>query len=166
MSEFDNTRAAVAALLERNNVTFSAVLLGERTRDGWKHDAWAITLSRDGHSEDFDFYTGTGLREYVTGPKNPTIAQACRPGTIGRKEYDKRHLRPVPPHAADVLYSLVRDAEAGNMTFCEWCSELGFDTDSRKAEATYRACQDSADKLARVLSHQARKELAELLQDY
>lgn len=144
-SKYDGIRAAVAALLERNGVTFSAVLLGERTRDGWKHDAWAVTLSRVGHSEDFDYCTGTGLRSKVL---------------------KSNHARPVAPHAADVLQSLILDSSAVGQSFDSWCNEFGYDSDSRKAEATYRACQESADKLARVLDHKARKELAELLQDY
>src|SRR5690606_33602845 len=98
---------------------------------------WVVTLFRAGHSEDFDYCTGTGLRQYVTGPKNPTIAQAGRPGTIYREEYDRRHLRPVPPHAADVLHSLILDSAAADQTFESWCDEFGYDSDSRKAEATY-----------------------------
>jgi hypothetical protein len=165
-SKYEEIRAAVDALLERNGVTFSVVLLGERTRDGWKHDAWVATLSRAGCSEDFDFCTGTGLRKYVTGPKNPTIAQAGRPGTIYREEYDRRHLRPVPPRAANVLHSLILDSAAADQTFESWCSEFGYDTNNHKTKTTYRECQKNADKLACVLDRRAREELAELLQDY
>jgi hypothetical protein len=165
-SKYEETRAAVDALLERNGVTFSVVLLGERTRDGWEHDAWVATFSRAGHSEDFDFRTGLGLRQYVTGPKNPTIDQAGRPGSLYREEYDRRHRRPVPPRAADVLYCLILDSSAADQSFESWCSEFGYNPDSRKTEAAYRACQEIADKLARVLDRRAREELAELLQDY
>jgi hypothetical protein len=151
-SKYEEIRAAVDALPERNGVKFSVALLGKRTRDGWEHDAWYVTLSRlsgAGHSEDFNYCTGLGLRQYVTGPKNP-----------------RRRLRPVPPRAADVLHSLILDSSAADQTFESWCSEFGYDTDSRKAEATYRECQKNADKLARVLDRRAREELAELLQDY
>jgi hypothetical protein len=148
-SKYEEIREAVDALLERYGVTFSVVLLGKRTRDGWEHDAWYVTLSRAGHSEDFNYRTGLGLRQYATGPKNP-----------------RRRPRPVPPSAADVLHSLILESSAADQTFESWCDEFGYDSDSRKAEATYRACLANADKLARVLDRQAREELAELLQDY
>jgi hypothetical protein len=44
----------------------------------------------------------------------------------------------VAPSAAEVLGCVARDAEAQSMTFDEWAGEYGYDTDSRKAEDTYR----------------------------
>ena len=44
------------------------------------------------------------------------------------------------PTISDVLYSLVSDSEASEMSFSEWCGELGYNDDSRKAERTYQAC--------------------------
>jgi hypothetical protein len=51
----------------------------------------------------------------------------------------------------DVLYSLVLDASAWRMTFDEWCSEYGFDTDSRKAHASYMQCSDIGLRLVRMV---------------
>lgn len=57
------------------------------------------------------------------------------------------------PRASEVLSCLLSDAASVNDTrsFTEWCADLGYDTDSRKAEATYRACERIARKLARFL---------------
>ena len=45
------------------------------------------------------------------------------------------------PDGADILWCLLSDASALDCgTFEEWASDLGYDTDSRKAEKTYRAC--------------------------
>lgn len=60
------------------------------------------------------------------------------------------------PTVADVLSCLALDASVLKaMTFEDWASDLGYDTDSRQAEATYRACKRQSKRqslaLARVL---------------
>jgi hypothetical protein len=166
-SKYEEIRAAVNALLERNGVAFSVVLLGKRTRDGWEHDAWYVTFSRlsgAGHSEDFNYCTGLGLRKPAPMPKH---VRAMRPYSTERRNWERANPgTPVAPRAADVLHSLILDSSAVGQSFESWCDEFGYDADSRKAEATYRECQKNADKLARVLDRRAREELAELLQDY
>jgi hypothetical protein len=55
------------------------------------------------------------------------------------------------PTAADVLNCLVSDARAGEMTFEEFCSDFGYDVDSRKAEKTWKACSANAPRVRRFL---------------
>jgi hypothetical protein len=55
------------------------------------------------------------------------------------------------PTAADVLSCLCSDASAAGQSFEDWCSDLGYDADSRKAEATYKACEAIAPRLTRFL---------------
>jgi len=45
-----------------------------------------------------------------------------------------------PPTAADVLGSLLLDASAEGVGFEDWCTDLGYDSDSTKAARTYREC--------------------------
>lgn len=56
------------------------------------------------------------------------------------------------PSAADVLGSLVLDATCDVSTFEDFCSEFGYDTDSRKAEATYKAIKATAPKIKHLLA--------------
>ena len=42
------------------------------------------------------------------------------------------------PTAADVLDCLLSDYYTADNTFDDWCAELGFDPDSRKAERTFK----------------------------
>lgn len=52
------------------------------------------------------------------------------------------------PEISDVVYCILMDAQALNAQgFEDWAAELGYDTDSRKAEKTYQACLDNARKL-------------------
>lgn len=71
------------------------------------------------------------------------------------------------PKLRDVMYSLISDAsvlDAGG--FESWAAEYGYDTDSRKAEATYRACLENALKLRAALGDTVLAELRELFADY
>lgn len=62
----------------------------------------------------------------------------------------RKNGKPVYPKLDDVLHCLVMDSEASNMSFADWCSVFGYDTDSRKALATYESCQISGDKLRKI----------------
>lgn len=48
------------------------------------------------------------------------------------------------------FYCFVEDALSGKMDFSEFCSEFGCDTDSRKAEKTWKACKRSTVKFERL----------------
>lgn len=71
------------------------------------------------------------------------------------------------PKLADVLHSLVSDADAiDHATFEDWCDCTGDDPDSRQAEATYRACLEIGLKLRSMLGDEKLSALRELFQDY
>jgi hypothetical protein len=56
-----------------------------------------------------------------------------------------------PPDAADVMYSLICDASGLDQPFESWAGDYGYDADSRKAEAIYKACQANTLKLQVML---------------
>jgi hypothetical protein len=63
-----------------------------------------------------------------------------------------------PPTMRDLLDCLASDAsgiENANDDFEEWCGEYGYDTDSRKAERTFKACVRQAKGLRRLLGDDA-----------
>lgn len=57
------------------------------------------------------------------------------------------------PTAADVLACLLSDASSADSArdFGDFARDFGYDTDSRKAEAVYRACKRTSVKLHRFL---------------
>lgn len=67
------------------------------------------------------------------------------------------------PTVAEVLHSLAMDAwsVADSGGFDEWCSDLGYDSDSRKAKRMYRACESTIAKLAAFVAPDDWRELAE-----
>ena len=63
------------------------------------------------------------------------------------------------PEAGDVLSCLASDASALDEDFENWCSDLGFDTDSRKAHKTYTVCKRQAERLQKFLGDEAFEQL-------
>ena len=56
------------------------------------------------------------------------------------------------PTPADVLSSLLLDTNSVEYSsFEEWCADLGYDADSRKAERIYRSCEAMNPKLHQFL---------------
>lgn len=66
------------------------------------------------------------------------------------------------PDLRGVLDCLCSDAEAGEMSFEEFCGEFGYDEDSRTAERTWKECQKSGAKVLRLFDLD---ELREMLND-
>ena len=85
-------------------------------------DHWRVTLRYDRHSMTLVFSMGEGHHG-----KEPTVE--------------------------DVLDCLFSDACTidNARSFEEWCSELGYDTDSRRAETIYKATGKSTEKLKHLL---------------
>lgn len=64
------------------------------------------------------------------------------------------------PTVENVLICLASDAHGTKDTsFEEWCRDLGYDDDSRKALAIYEACEETATGLEHVLGSDALEEL-------
>lgn len=165
---------AVAESLKAQNITFVAVGGGSTKRDGWECDAWLCKFSRaakiDGgirsEAKEFsvDFYTGTGHRQSV----RPMPADIARLGKniLARVDWERMWLKPVAPHAASVLYSILSEAQGAEQNFLDWCGDYGYDTDSMKSHATYTACCETLQKVRAFFTIEERNALQELLQDY
>lgn len=146
---------------------------------------WSVTLLR--HGKPFlitDYMMGSGhceaskasIREL--GSRNcimrdEALREECergRPmvyGTTLSWYFSKLKGKPYEPKLADVVYSLVSDAEALDYpTFEDWANSLGFEPDSRKAETIYRACLEIGLKLRATLGENGLSSLKEAFQDY
>lgn len=148
-----------AEYLAAQGVVFATRLLGENNRDGWTCDEWRVSfqrvhldsrlLVRDKATLETAYYTGTGHR--------------AKPAK--RTSWDNAP-RPVAPTAASVLYSLLLDASGADENFHDWCASYGYDTDSRKALATYEACCIIRADVNKFFTATERAELAAILEDY
>lgn len=101
-------------LCASRGVTIESTFVAKTKRDNWECFEWAVMLSFQDRRYVTPYYCG-----------------------IGHAKAGK----PTPPSAAAVLASLCSDAtSADRTTFEDWCGDLGYDTDSRKAEKMYHAC--------------------------
>ena len=65
------------------------------------------------------------------------------------------------PTAADVLNCLASDSSSveNARSFEDWAADLGYDTDSRKAEKIFKACEIQATKIKKFLGEDLYKKL-------
>lgn len=100
--------------------------LGLQTDDtGWEHFAWTLTVANGP----------------ATDPSSVGFEFPFKQGTAHTKK----------PTLVDIMAALLSDAScvAGN-SFTEFCDELGYDRDSRKAEETYKQIQVSNGRLLKL----------------
>ena len=90
-------------------------------RENWNHHNVTVKNRDNGEYTRFDFWASIA---------DPEI----------RTEYD----------ILNAFRCFVDDALAGKMSFSEFCSEFGYDEDSRRAEKIWKACKRSTEKLTRI----------------
>jgi hypothetical protein len=88
-----------------------------------------------------------------------------RKGTLMFEQLEAQR-KPQTPKIQDALYSLILDSSALETSFEYWCSDYGYDTDSRKAFETYEACCDIGKKVNRLFNSKTRAAMRDFFQDY
>ena len=128
-------------------------------------DRWLCSIN----GVEFDYYTGIGHRigrgKWIKSDSNHTFAELKR---LNLTEEGMKQLirisKPVAPKLDDVLQCLLTDAIAAEMSFDDWCGELGQDSDSIKALEVYHTCQKIGGKLRKAkidITHERKR-----LEDY
>lgn len=72
------------------------------------------------------------------------------------------------PDVDQVLWCLISDAVGPywhRESFEDWASNYGYDTDSRRAEATYNACRSEGESLAVLLGNRTREAFEDVEED-
>lgn len=163
------TEQKVADYLKEQNLFMKVIPMGEgREKSGdrdWVFDRWMVQFDRSGANRiESEYKTGLGHR---AGPPMPSDVRNSNPRSLHYHSWVSTNVRPYAPCAASVLYSLLSEARLGaDNTFDDFCSELGYDTDSRRALETYLACQEINTKLQKLFTHNDIERLTELLEDY
>lgn len=183
--ELNEIDLAVAEFLNANKIQFFVSYQGESKWLDSKNvsDKWLIKLSMQKADQtgnlyaEFDFYTGTGNRLEVSGisyklsPRQIDSVKSLRE-LLGKDRLDSTVIDKgnkqyaVSPTQASVLYCLLLDANCADQNFDDFCSDLGYDPDSRKDFKVYESCCETLQKMRKIFTISQRNELAELLQDY
>jgi hypothetical protein len=145
---------------------------------------WRVTLRKNGRTLTTDYMQGCAhIPHYEQRFANlviydAAVRKACETGLsvlrAGQKNgYDAcggdnfwgARAKPIPPPAfVDVLASLVLDSDVIDYPrFDDWAETYGYETDSRTAEKTYRACLEIALQVRQMLDLDAAREA---FQDY
>jgi hypothetical protein len=114
---------------------------------------WRVTLKRnDREILTTDYFAGTGhapsyKQGRITLDDEAKLIHETERGTKASLLSNANFITgrgPIVPDICDVVACLVSDASAIDCrSFEDWAGDLGYDTDSRKAEATYRACLET-----------------------
>lgn len=184
-------KAELQAFMEKHGITIKADFVPwSRSRNKDEKDDrgnprltlnWRVTLAKGGRDiVTADYSAGEA---HCPGYNANIPAHYRNPAKLYRRELIAREVetgkraeyRPwgmkdreaIQPDSCDVLYSLASDSDVIDCaTFEAWADYYGYDTDSRKAEAIYRACLEIALKLRNGLGESALQELREACQDY
>lgn len=147
-TDYDAIRAQIVALCKAKlELGKPEPEKGYTPRHSGAYDGQKVTLR---YSTPF---TIAGYKGMWTGPVNGTARyrdfSVKAEVSMGGDWYAKPIGNPSPKHG-DVLSSLLMDAQAGSETFEEFCSSFGYDSNSRKAEATWRECQSCLGAMRRA----------------
>lgn len=139
--------------LSNQAITIESFYLGADKPNGFEVDRWNCRISFDNKSEVFEFFSGIGNRK-VPAQDERRIREKLRHYSDSEV---KRHLaaavKPTEPNLADVIYCLMGDVNSGNMSFGDYCSEFGGNTDSRKDLDTYLKVQENGNKIEKLLGY-------------
>lgn len=123
-------------------------------------------VSFDGVShKPIEYKMGVGhrsIKENFCGVIDKNLVNKALHGRLVDKAEQKRiiekYTEPKQINIDDVLHCLVSDSTALSMDFEEWCSEFGYEEDSRKAEKIYNACRKNGKVVSKVIDLEAARE--------
>lgn len=136
-----------------------------------------FTNTKTGKTESFDYFTGTGCvpwndyrvrGEYIHPMWFLNVRDTKDRWLMKDKDLLARAALYVAqkahwtPDAIEILNCIARDGDALEFTFEDWANDFGYDDDSRKAKKIYRARQDNALRLRKILSKEKIEELKAL----
>lgn len=178
---FTEADKAVQEFLNSIRVQYRFTYVGAVNSKEWAHDLFTVSFVADKKEPmTTEYKTGTGRRvatkfnKFDRHTKASIDAHRELLGIKGTSQTTQWPLNSshwaslyvMAPKAASVLHSLLLDTDCGADTFEDFCSNLGYDEDSRKAHDTYLACQKLGTQLRKVFTREQIEKLRELLQDY
>ncbi len=182
------TQAITEELTRRGLTVDIAFVPFSRSRNAKeKHHSlnWSMALVREDKVKvfDTDYMQGVGhipnyphgkLYDYPHGGRSINLDEwekdICETGKVRRYLVNVDVFiggKPLPkPDIANVFHSLLLYADAVNYgSFEQWAEDFGYETDSRAAEKTYKACLEIALKLNGIFGAEVLNKWRELGQD-
>lgn len=151
----------IKAKFAADGLTMETKLLKDNFNGTDGNHTFQITLKKGRQEWSTEYSAGCAHRHYPNGKPLEFKTRL----TLDEKEQRKTS-RPNTPQIEDVMYCLTSDAGcvAYGQSFEDFCAELGYDSDSIKAQKIYYGCIDTYLALKRF--GYSIEELQELFQDY
>lgn len=105
------------------------------------------------------------MNDMPRGTRHYDIELEREPGQYMKVYYSMGPAHTAGPGLEDILRSVISDAQFSAYGFEEFCAELSYDTDSRKAFAIYTACASAARQLEHLFPEYELDELAEMFEE-
>ena len=145
-------RSDLSSALKALPIKLTAKHVALEKEGDWHHDKWSITLEFEGRIMTTSYSTGIGHRVATPGTEKIWNGYSTPEGNMSAEKAALRGFsKPGKVDLADVVSSLILDSSALDDSFEDWASNLGYDADSRKALATYLACQKHGAAARRLL---------------
>ena len=154
---------------------------GQVLNSDWPCISYTVRIG----AEVFEWHAGIGHLDWKRAAMGPALKyaksetrlneQECREARLisqGKTLVDRNEtarlaakvalIQAVKPNPAEVLANVCAEGLDADESFESWAANFGYDTDSRKAEETYRACQEAGRKARRILEAGVYAKMAEL----
>lgn len=131
----------------------------------WPHFLWNVAITYKNGMWTFPYKCGLGHVEKKPGAM-PMPNPPYRKGTIAYEQWEASNTRPKKPSNSDIMYSILLDIQAADMSFNDWCNEYGENNDSMKAFKTYQVCCEYAVFVRKAFTTEQVAEMRKALEDY
>ena len=113
---------------------------------------WLCELTTKHGSHSVEYHQGAAYRVTRGGADVPQYPHFGNYDAVYSWVHRVSGSRPKKPNKKDVLFALYMDANCvhNGESFEDFCSELGYDTDSRSAYKAYEGCRDADYALKRL----------------
>ena len=152
-------------LKQIEGLTLTSTYLGLEEKDGYFNYSWNVVINYNGQSHNTKYWCGSAYN------KKPnwivTQGKGYYNRTIGeyksvKDAHNSGWVVPLPPAIDDVIHCWFVDASCAVGTFEDYCSEFGYDTDSRKQLEIYLECQKTRSIIIKMFGQKLFDELNEL----
>ena len=161
----EDDRIKLVDFVKDNKITADVIYTGlvsepykdsHNVKKSMQMDSWTVTLHRDHKDISTTFKTGLGLRArnrqkirnrygYINSDQIDLLFWK----NMGKESWLLEYCVIKNPEVEDVLNSLALDAGSydNSRNFEDFCSDFGYDEDSRTAEKIYNACAEMSKSL-------------------
>lgn len=149
--------------IEGLKITYSHLYQDKKHQ--YPYDVWIAVINYKDQFYDTKMHMGSAYRKPISGvefQRNGYYNKLTGQFKSFIEACDAGWLKITPPNRADVISNLMISSSCGEGTFEDYCSEYGYNTDSRKALDDYLTCQQVRTAMIKMFGRELFNELVRL----